>query len=146
MRKFQFQYQKILDLRQKEADSAKATYGKAVKDYEAAKRQYEQYKADELEMQREIAACESMTTHDLHTRYHYLLRIKQQKEQQLIKVNELEKFMLSKQQELLKAHKEEKKWDKLSEILKEEYVAEQMKIEQGILDEISLQRYIMKNY
>ena len=146
MRKFQFQYQKILDLRQKEVDSAKAVYGKAVKDFEAARKQYEQYKADELDIQREIASCDSMTSHDLHTRYHYLMRIKQQKEQQLVKVNEYEKYMKSKQQELVNAYKEEKKWDKLSEIEKEEYVAEQIKIEQSVLDEISIQRYIMKNY
>jgi flagellar FliJ protein len=145
MKPFRFQYQKILDVRGKEVDTAKATYNKAVQDLEDARIIYDNYKNEEDQLQEKIASGTFLTTDELRANYQYLVELRKKREQQLLNVKEFEKFMFIRHNELIQAHKEEKKWDKLSQFKKETYISEQTKLEQMELDEISLKKYIMKN-
>ncbi|OEF98608.1 flagellar export protein FliJ [Desulfuribacillus alkaliarsenatis] len=144
MKPFHFQYQKILDIKHKDVDTAKKIFSSSAKELEDAKAVYEEYKIEELALQRELAEVQSTSTFTLCNGYQYYLKLKKQREEQLRRVRELEKVLIIKHRELMQAYKEEKKWDKLSEIKKEAYVFEQSKLDQENLDEISLRQYGMK--
>ncbi|OEH85821.1 flagellar export protein FliJ [Desulfuribacillus stibiiarsenatis] len=144
MKPFQYQYQKILDLKSKEVDYAKAEYAKSLKELENAELLLQKYKAEEETIQRELASNTSSSTHKICNYYQYFMKLKNMKENQTLQVQEKEKLMSTKQKELTLAFKEEKKWMKLKELQESEYNAEQTKNEQNTLDEISIQRFLMK--
>lgn len=144
MKPYQFQYQKILDLKQKEVETAKINYANALKNLDEAKLILDQLKNEEIRLHQMLTSSRATTTYHLCNDYQYLTKVKEKKESQIVVVRELEKHVLIKHKELLQTHQEEKKWSKLSEIQKEEYLATESKKEQEVLHEISLQKYIVK--
>lgn len=145
MRPFKFQYQKILDLRSKESETSQLRYSEALKRLEDAKALLDYYKEEEIRVQRLIAEAETLDVDQVKSYYLYLtqLRNKQEKQAEVIKAEERNVFV--RHTELVSAHKEEKKWVKLSEIKKESFVSNQLKVEQNEMDEISIQKHIIKN-
>lgn len=144
MKPYKFQYQKILDLKQKEVETAKINYANALKNLDEAKSVLEQLKTEEMRLHNMLTSSKATTTYHLCNDYQYLIKIKEKKESQNLVIRDLEKHVIIKHKELLHSYQEEKKWSKISEIQMEEYVATETKKEHEILHEISLQKYIVK--
>jgi flagellar protein FliJ len=145
---FQFRFEKILTMKEKETESAfhEMNVIKTIK--ETAEQQLLQLveKKDSYIQDYQTMMRNSLRVTDIQEREHYLHFLNKQIDRARKKVNELTQEFHLKNNLLLAKNQEEKIWSSWREKSLEEYTEKINREEQNQLDEMAVLRYFHKNY
>jgi flagellar FliJ protein len=140
---FQYNLQKVLDVKEKEKQSKELAYADAQKRFEESATNL--YQALKRKEDIEASYTEKMSTgiavHQIQQQQNALSHLKSEIDRQTNKTNIARDGMHNKQNDLLNSAMELKKYEKMKEIKRKEYIEEEKRIETKEMDEISLQIY-----
>lgn len=141
---FQYTLQKILDMKEKEKQQQEIEYTKALHVFEEkATELYNLLKQkEEVEESCRLQLQKGISIYEIRLQQRALSLLHNEIERVQHTTNIARDHMYRKQHELMVSSVEAKKYEKLKDIKKEEYLMEQKRLDTKLMDEISLQSYV----
>ena len=144
MRRFNFRFQRILEIKERMEEVRKIALGEVI-----AVLNQEQDRLAELQQTQKLYRQASQSLPDvqldaslLSLNDSYLLRLQREIQEQLERVHQVEEAVEAKRLELMKATKERRVYESLKERAVEDYQREQKRRERIFLDEVGEQLYM----
>ena len=139
MRKFQFSFQKILDLKEKNREQEEWNYARLLQLLSEEKNKLLHFSNSKQEQQKIMLdeQINGVSIIEINQKQLYVNYLDQSINNQKEKIKNVERSIKKKQIELLDLKIDEKKWNKLKEKKFEEFSLKSNQIEQNELDEIA---------
>lgn len=139
---FQFQYEQILNLKEKEKDHAFSELGLSLKVKEAVQQELNSLIQEKEECLLRWKQSNEVTYISLIQQRNEFLQFIDQKITKIkVKLAQIDEEIKMKKEEYLSKQKDEKTWHHLRDKSFQEYVEKQKKIEQNLLDEMATIRH-----
>lgn len=140
---FKYSLQKLLDIKENEKQMKEAEYASAQKNFEEkATRLYQLLKRkEEVEASYLEKLSKGVSVYEIQQQQNSLFRMKMEINKQMKETDLARAVMNKRQDELILISKDVKKYERMKEIKKEQFILEQKRLEMKEMDEISIQLY-----
>lgn len=141
---FKYSLQKLLDIKENEKQMKEVEYASAQKNFEEkATKLYQLLKRkEEVEESYLQKLNEGVSVYEIQQQQNSLFRMKMEIDKQMKETDIARAVMNKRQAELISISMDVKKFEKMKEIKKEQFILEQKRLEMKEMDEISLQLYV----
>lgn len=140
---FQYSLQKLLDLKDNEKQQKEIAYTEAQKKFEekATELYHLLKRKEDIEASHSQKMTEGISINQIQQQQNMLSRLKLEIDSRMKETDVAREVMYKRQEDLISTSMEVKKYVRMKEIKKEEFVLEQKRLEMKTMDEISLQIY-----